>query len=419
MSKAPSKPYYGWQIVIALAITETVSWGIIYYAFTVFITAMETDLHGSRTEITGPFSLALLVMGAMAYPVGVWIDKHGARALMTVGSILASVLVFAWSRATDVQMLYPIWFGLGVCGACVLYEPAFAVVTVWFSVNRAKALAIITFAAGLASTIFVPLSTALMKGLGWRTSVAILAVLLAVVTIPLHALILRRRPADGPEHHINPKPPQRGKTLSTALHSRFFWLLTAAFGLAVLGSNAIRVHIIPYLTSSGLDADSAALASGAIGVMQVAGRAVFAPLERRLSIRGMLLLIFALHALAIVGLLISTSTWMILFFVVAFGTSYGASTLARVTALANEYGASHYGRISSVMSIFITIAITIAPVGTSALFDYFKSYTPVLWSILIVFGVTLALTWLIRPEPAEQPTIAPLHGVLTDQEFSA
>ena len=38
------KLYYGWYIALALAITETISWGIIYYAFTVFITPMEAEL---------------------------------------------------------------------------------------------------------------------------------------------------------------------------------------------------------------------------------------------------------------------------------------------------------------------------------------------------------------------------------------
>jgi hypothetical protein len=77
--KSRLSSFYGWRIVGALAVTETISWGIIYYAFTVFITPMERELGWSRAEMTGGFSLALLIMGAMAYPVGGWVDKHGAR----------------------------------------------------------------------------------------------------------------------------------------------------------------------------------------------------------------------------------------------------------------------------------------------------------------------------------------------------
>lgn len=389
--------FYGWRIVAVLALTETLSWGILYYTFSVFITAMESDLHASRTEVTGAFSLALLVMGIMAFPVGTWIDQHGARFLMTTGSILASLLLVAWSQVTDVRTLYFIWFGIGVCGACVLYEPAFAVVTAWFRVYRARALALITFAAGLASTIFVPLSTALLNAVGWRSAVLLLALLLAGVTIPLHCLVIRRRPADlglmpdgetmrlqQTTHH------PASKTLAEALRTPFFWVLTGVFALASLASAAIRVHFIPFLTTSGLDSASAALASGSIGIMQVIGRLIFAPLELRLSIRSLLLVILVTQVASIGMLILGTAPLLVGGFVITFGTSYGAITLARVTALSSEFGATHYGRISSIMTLFLTVSTTAAPVGASVLFDTFHSYTVVLWGILgLLIGASL------------------------------
>ncbi|MFN8373649.1 MAG: MFS transporter [Anaerolineae bacterium] len=227
------KSYYGWYLAITLALTETISWGIIYYAFSVFLTPMERDLGWSRAELTGGFSLMWLVAGAMAFPVGAWIDKHGPRLLMTVGSIGASLLVIAWSQVTTQLMFYLIWAGLRA-----LYEPAFAVVAQWFQQRRSTALAIITFAAGLASTIFLPLSDALLRGFGWRTAVLILGLFLASVTIPLHALVLRRRPADmglEPDGAMTAAKtsakPAPSIALKAALSGRAFWLLTAAFGL--------------------------------------------------------------------------------------------------------------------------------------------------------------------------------------------
>ena len=383
--------YYGWNIVFALAITETISWGILYYAFTVFLTPMEQDLGWSRAELTGGFSLMLLMTGAMAFFVGTWIDRHGSRGLMTVGSILASLLVVAWSQVTDRTHFYLIWAGLGVCAATVWYEPAFAVVAAWFVRRRGRALATITFAAGLASTIFIPLSEALRTALGWRDAVLALGILLAVTTIPLHAVVLRRHPADlgllpdgdnfGDESKtVKLKP----ITLGNALNSRFFWMLTLAFSLAGLAMSAIRVHFIPFLTDSGIDSGTAALASGAIGIMQVAGRLVFSPIEERLSIRLMVGGIFALQAAAILVLLFGLSPFVIIVFVIIFGATVGAQTLARASIIAETYGATHYGRISSVMSIFLTLAGTAAPVGASLIHDRFDSYIPVLWIMLLL-----------------------------------
>jgi hypothetical protein len=94
-----ANPYYGWYIAVTLAITETISWDIIYYAFSVFLSPMEIDLGWSRAELTGGFALALLLIG-MALPVGAWIDQHSARFPMTIGSTVASLLVIAWSQVT-------------------------------------------------------------------------------------------------------------------------------------------------------------------------------------------------------------------------------------------------------------------------------------------------------------------------------
>lgn len=387
-----TKGFYGWHITIALAITETISWGIVYYAFSVFMTPMENDLGWSRAQITGGFSLALLITAGMAFPVGWWIDRHGARLLMTVGSVGATTLIMAWSQVTSLTGFYLIWAGLGICAAAILYEPAFAVISIWFVKQRSTALAVVTFAGGLASTIFLPLSDVLLDAFGWRDAVLGLGILLGVTTIPLHAIVLRRHPHDLgylPDGAVQlttdaPQPKRSGVSLSNALHSRFFWLLTLAFSLAYLSAAAIRVHFIPFLVDAGIDASVAAYASGSIGLMQVAGRAIFAPLDHRLSTHVIVSGVFALQAAAMLILIAGASVWMIGLFIIIFGAAYGARTLARPAILAEVFGTSHYGRISSVMVIFLTLAATLAPVGAGWLYDTFGSYEPVLWVVLLL-----------------------------------
>lgn len=400
--------YYGWYITLALAITETISWGIIYYAFSVFLTPMVKELGWSRTELTGAFSVSLLVAGGMAFPVGMWIDRHGARLLMTVGSIAASLLVYAWSQVNDLHTLYLIWIGLGICSAAVLYEPAFAVVAVWFVKRRGRALALITFAAGLASTIFVPLSDALLHHFDWRNALVILSILLAVTTIPLHLIVLRRRPddlgllPDGETKHASyVARPSIGVSLRNALHSKSFWMLTAAFSLSYLATAAIRFHLIPFLIASGFDPSAAALASGSIGILQVAGRVVFAPLDSRISTRIMAMSIFALEALSILFLLVGTSSLNVGIFIIIFGAAYGANTLVRPSLLAELYGSSHYARISSVMAIFLTITATAAPVGASFLYDRFGTYQVVLVVIMCFALLATIIMAITKPAPLQ------------------
>lgn len=395
MTTASSRPapFYGWTITYTLAITQTILWGILYYTFTVFLTPMERELGWSRAEITAGFSLALLVRAAAAYPVGAWIDHRGPRLLMALGSVGGGACMVAWAAVTDKVTFYLVWAAMGVSWAALLYEPAFAVVTKWFVAKRGRALAIITFAAGLASTIFIPFADILLQAVGWRHAVLILAAVVVLTTALPHLLILRRRPDDMgllPDGAAPVEPGASymptGTTVMQAVRSRYFWILVFAFGFSSLAAESIRVHFIPFLIAGGVMPSAAAAASGAIGVMQVVGRLAFAPLDARFSSRTMVIGVFAVQTLSLIVLFLGTAGWVIVLFVAIYGASYGAKTLARVSILADSFGASHYGRISSLHSIFLTLATTVAPVGAALIFDQTGSYNLVV-VLIVCFSV--------------------------------
>ena len=392
--------YYGWYIAIVLAITETVSFGVLFYAFSVFITPMEAELGWTRGEITGAFSLSLLITGLIGVPVGHWLDRRGARLLMTAGSIGATVIVLLWSQVSSLPEFMVIMALKGVCGAAVLYEPAFAVIATWFSERRGTAMAVVTFIAGFASTIFIPLSDALLVAYGWRQALLILGLMLGVITIPLHALVLRGRPTD---LGLNPDgggsmPSDTARLnvdLRAVFRSRYFWLLTLSFSLVWLSISAVRVHFIPLLISVNIHPSSAAWASGAIGVMQVIGRMIFAPIERRFSSKAMVAGVFAALTLSLPILLLGNAPGLIFAFVALFGMAIGTHTLARPLIIADTYGAAYYGRISSTLVIFVTLAGTIAPFAAGVLFDLFGTYDVMLILATVFSCLALALVALL------------------------
>src|SRR6266568_6088674 len=106
--------YYGWVLIVTLGLTETISWGVLYYAFSVFLAPMEAELGWSRAATTGAFSLALVISGIGAIPVGRWLDHRGPRLLMSVGAGAGTLLVMAWSQVTDLTVFYLVWSGIGL-----------------------------------------------------------------------------------------------------------------------------------------------------------------------------------------------------------------------------------------------------------------------------------------------------------------
>jgi MFS family permease len=167
----PAGVYYGWALVGTLGLTATVSYGVLSYAFAVFIDPMMRELGWSKATVTGAFSLASLIMGLAAIPVGRWVDRWGAKGVMTAGSLLATLGLVAWSRVQSIAGFYAVWVVLGFAMAAVLYEPAFAVVATWFRAGRGRALTVLTFMGGFASVVFVPLATWLVAAHGWREAV--------------------------------------------------------------------------------------------------------------------------------------------------------------------------------------------------------------------------------------------------------
>ena len=48
----------GWPLLAALGATQTVGYGVLYYAFAVYLTPMASDLHASTATVTGALTLA-------------------------------------------------------------------------------------------------------------------------------------------------------------------------------------------------------------------------------------------------------------------------------------------------------------------------------------------------------------------------
>jgi MFS family permease len=389
--------YYGWVLVVTLGVTETISWGILYYAFTVYLAPMQAELGWSRGDMTGAFSVALLVAGLTAVPVGRWLDRHGPRLLMTVGSVAATLLVVAWSRVSSLDQFYLVWTAIGLTMAATLYDPAFATATRWFERQRVRALTVITLMAGFASTIFIPFAGWLVQAEGWRQSLLILAVILAIGTIAPHALLLRRRPEDLGMHpdgapivqpHGEPVRPH-GVPVGEALrHASFRWLVVA-FWLATLSTIAVGVHILPYLEDRGYDATFAAGVTGLIGAMQVLARLLLAPFGNRPNPRLLAASILALQPLALVVLLLVRSTPGVFLFVILFGAQRGLTTLVRPALLADLYGRAQYASIAGVMQFAISLAQAAAPVGAGIAYDLSGSYEPVFWALAVISALAV------------------------------
>jgi MFS family permease len=410
-------------IAVMLGITQTITWGIAYYGFSSFMPAQEADLGWSRGQMSGALSVAMLLSGLAAAPVGHWLDHHGPRLLMTLGSVAAVVLLVALSQVTSLVEFYVVWALLGLVMATVLYEPAFVVITAWFERHRTRAMMIVTLMAGLASTIFFPIAAWLIERMGWRPALLTLAAFLAVTTIVPYALLLRRRPEDIGQHldgdpspHASPEAARTIRKLSVgeALRQPSFRWLAIAFSMNSVASIAVYTQLIAYMHDRGFEPTLAASLSGLVGAMQVVGRIILGVLGDRVPLRVNGSVALGLQPAAFLALLLVPGVAGLVVFVVLFGASRGAVTLVRPAFVAEIYGRERYGTIAGALAAFVTVATAAAPLSGGAAYDAFGGYEPLFWTFAALSVMSAGLVLLVRAETG--PSSASHGGTADDTE---
>lgn len=403
--------YYGWVLAAALGVTATVSWGTLYYAFPVFIVPMGEDLGWSTTAITGVLSVATIVAGFASVPVGNWIDRHGSRTVMTTGSIMATITLLLWSRVYTLEGFYGLAVLLGICQAMLFYEPAFAVIANWFVRYRARALTVLTFIGGFASVVFVPVTAVLVAATDWRTALMWLGIAVAIVTIPVHALVVRRNPEDlgllpdgmagggQPSAGIPDPNPPAGVPFDQAVRSPSFAWLSIAFGLSAFATTGVTVHLIPLLIQRGHPPEFAAMALGALGLVALPGRLILTPLGDVWSSATVAAVIFGLQAIGVGLLLGGNSTPAVWAFVALFGIGFGAISPARAAMVAEYYGRVNYASIAGRLALVLALARASAPVGLSVVHSMggYQLALPVLLATCAAAGSTVMLAH-VRPK---------------------
>ena len=344
------------RLLAGLSVTETVSWGICFYGFAVLVPPMERDLGWSRATLVGAFTLAVIVSGFAAFPVGQWLDRGSARLLMTCGSVLATCGVFAWSQSHSVAGFYSSWLLIGLAMGLVLYEPAQVVLIKQFGSRATRVITILTLVAGFASTIFQPTTAALQDALGWRRALVLLGVLLGVVTITIHAGVLPGRP-NRPTARV---VVQATETAPDPRDPAMFGL-TVAFTLSIGAMSAAIVHLIPYLTDHGWTDLHAAFAAGLIGVTQVAARVVFGIFAERVTPARLALGILLVPVGGIVVLASSDGSAAAWLAVALLGIGQGTTTLLRPLVLSRRLDPHAYGRGAAQSAAWSTVSRAVAP----------------------------------------------------------
>lgn len=373
----PASTLIGW-----LSLAQLISWGSVFYTFALLLEPVERELGLSRADASLAFSLALLAEGLLAWPVGRLIDRGHERAVMTTGSLVLGLCLLLHSRVDSQLGFYLVWLGLGVGLAGTLYPPAFAVVIRRYPHNFRRAIIVMTFLGGLASTVFMPLTAWLIAGLGWRQALWPLAALHLLVCAPIHALMLRDAPGPAAAHAAAPPTPLRRHLLSAP-----YWLVGVFIVLLMGVTAALPAHMVSLLRSYALPEYWVIAVPAAIGVLQVLGRALLFFFEHHLDLHHVNRLIPGLIPLGLLALLLaplagSAQVAVVLLFVVIYGMGNGMFTIVKGTAVAEYVNRERAASLNGALGLPMALGRAAAPWLLGLLWTPEGAYARGLWLLL-------------------------------------
>lgn len=403
---ARGRIYYGWTLLVALGVITIISYGTIQYFFGVLVLPVGRELGWSRAELSLSYSIALVVSGLLGYPIGRWVDRHGARTVLACGACMAALSLVGLSRVEQLWAWDLLWGGgLGIAGALTFYPVTFTVVANWFHRRRGSAMALLTVLGGLASPIFIPLAGWLVVEIGWRSTLTIFGLLHLCIGLPVALLTVRRHPEDiglfldgASSVREQPLAAATDLSLREAIRHLPFWTIALAYCVGLLGSNVLFAHQVAHMIGRGQSPPTAAALAGLMGAASLPGRVIFNLLSDRYRSIVLLAICQSILALGVVVLTVASSIGGLLTYVVIYGAAFGAGASLAASVRAEYFGRRAFGTIGAAQGIPALVGAALGPLAAGAIYDRSQSYY---LSFAIVAGlyVMSAMTLLLTPKP--------------------
>ena len=415
--------YYGWVIVTVVFLAEFIAAAGGSMTIPLFFEPMSHSLGWSLTILTGALFAQTLAYMFVSPFLGFFVDKYGARPVMTIGSLVAGIGLLL---IMGVQEIWQFWMLYAVVGALGLHEMGQftgpVVIAKWFIRKRGRAMAIGTFGTVMGGMVMAPVIGILINSFGWRQTWGIMGIMVLVVMVPICLFFMRREPedmgllpdGDSPtiatteESKIVPQPRQAWDydpewTLREALRTPTLWILIVSLNLIGFLAGVITVHTVPYFT---LVENMSAIGAGYVLTARLfsasISRILWGILVEKISVRWCLAMSFLGRSLGPISLVLIPYPYNIGALMLSSSVG-GALGILQPMVFANYYGRRFTGTIQGTMRPLLTVSPLIGPLLVAMLYDSTGSFD--LAFILATICGLLSTLVVLFAKPPRNPKV--------------
>jgi len=349
--------------VCALGLAQITAWGTSFYCLGVLAKPIVADTGWSQSLVYFGFTVALLAMGAISSWAGRAIDRHGARAVMTVGTVMMSVGLYALSRVTSEGAYLAVWAFLGLGMRLSLYDAAFAALVQVVPSRGRLAISYLTLFGAFASTVFWVLGHYFNEAGGWRQTLVLFAAINLAVCLPLNWIGLARKEAAGKVEEAATEGPARdGPPLEGSQRAVAMALFALVMSLNSFVFGVVSVQLVPLLEAVGLATAAAVWVASMKGFAQFGGRVVEIVFGRNLHAMTVGRIAIGILPISFVLLLASGgNVAAIVAFTLLMGASQGVITIVRGAVPLALFGQAGYGAVLGLLATPVLLVNAASP----------------------------------------------------------
>ncbi len=369
------------------------------------------EMGWSYTQIALGPSLLGVEAGLLAPLLGILADRWGSRRLIFTGAVVTAGGLLLLSQITSLAMFYGALALMAIGISCCTMTVLMTAVSGWFrrKVGLASGIAVSGFGFG---GLLIPVMVRLIDVYEWRTAVTILAIGMLVIVAPL-SLVFRHKPEkygylpdgeaiDAAKTNGDPTLPQVAEVevkARAALKSRTFWQLALAYTFQGMFVSATVTHIMPYLSSIGVNRSMATIVATAVPLISITGRFGLGWLGDKMNRRLVAAVAFAMMGIGsfFFGYAGTSGAWSLVFFLILFGIGYGGGNSLRPSLGREYFGRTSFGTIFGlIMGINMLGGLTGPPLA-GWVYDNWGNYQ-VIWFVFAgLAAIALMLVLTTRP----------------------
>ena len=370
------REHYRWIIVAAGGLLGCVAIGALF-SLPVLLRPIALDTGWSTTGISTAMTIAFVALAVGSIAWGTLSDRVGPRIVVLAGSLLLTAGLVLASLATSL-LAFQLWFGalVGVSAAAI-FAPLMACVTGWFDTRRSLAVSLVSAGMGMAPLTMSPLAAWLVQAHDWRTSLQIIAVVVAAVMLPA-ALLVRRPPAlekaEAEAAAAAGAAHEPGLSVGQAVRSAPFLILVLTSFLTCATHSGPIFHTVSYAVTCGIPLMAAVSIYSLEGLAGMGGRLVFGLLGDRFGAARILVLALLAQAIVVLGYVVARELGSFYTVAALFGFTYaGVMPLFAVIAREN-FPLRMMGTVIGGTTTASSLGMALGPVLGGLIYDTFSSY---------------------------------------------